>query len=186
MDRWTELALAGRDGDRAALEEFVRSSQATVQQLCRHLGDPETAEDLTQEVYYRALRSLPRFREDGTARSWLLAIARNTCADMTRKRIRGRNRLSPAPPPERAESAENWTEELDLLDGLSQDRREAFVLTQLLGLPYAETAEVLGCPVGTVRSRVARARRDLLDALALETQDPPELRGDGVAGSKSG
>ena len=53
----------------------------------------------------------------------------------------------------------------DLLGRLSPDRREAFVLTQLLGLPYAEAAEVAGCPVGTIRSRVARARADLVEAL---------------------
>ncbi len=53
----------------------------------------------------------------------------------------------------------------DLLARLDPDRREAFVLTQLLGLPYAEAAEVAGCPVGTIRSRVARARADLVDAL---------------------
>jgi RNA polymerase sigma-70 factor (ECF subfamily) len=54
----------------------------------------------------------------------------------------------------------------DLLARLDPDRREAFVLTQLLGLPYAEAAEVAGCPVGTIRSRVARARADLVDSLA--------------------
>ena len=54
----------------------------------------------------------------------------------------------------------------DLLDRLSADRREAFVLTQLVGLPYAEAAAVAGVPVGTIRSRVARARADLVTALA--------------------
>lgn len=54
----------------------------------------------------------------------------------------------------------------DLLARLDADRREAFVLTQLLGLPYAEAAEVAGCPIGTIRSRVARARADLVDSLA--------------------
>ena len=56
----------------------------------------------------------------------------------------------------------------DLLGRLSPDRREAFVLTQLLGLPYAEAAEVAGCPVGTIRSRVARARADLVEALGAD------------------
>jgi RNA polymerase sigma-70 factor (ECF subfamily) len=53
----------------------------------------------------------------------------------------------------------------DLLGRLAPDRREAFALTQLLGLSYAEAAEVAGCPVGTIRSRVARARADLVEAL---------------------
>ena len=51
------------------------------------------------------------------------------------------------------------------VDGLTDDRREAFVLTQVVGLSYEEAAEVVGCPIGTIRSRVARARIDLLDAL---------------------
>ena len=59
----------------------------------------------------------------------------------------------------------------DLLARLDADRREAFVLTQLLGLPYAEAAEVAGCPVGTIRSRVARARADLIDSLAGVNED---------------
>jgi RNA polymerase sigma-70 factor (ECF subfamily) len=59
----------------------------------------------------------------------------------------------------------------DLLARLDPDRREAFVLTQLLGLSYAEAAEVAGCPVGTIRSRVARARADLIDSLAEGTED---------------
>ena len=61
----------------------------------------------------------------------------------------------------------------DLLARLDGDRREAFVLTQLLGLPYAEAAEVAGCPVGTIRSRVARARADLVDSLAGVTPRAP-------------
>jgi RNA polymerase sigma-70 factor, ECF subfamily len=59
----------------------------------------------------------------------------------------------------------------DLLARLDPDRREAFVLTQLLGLPYAEAAEVAGCPVGTIRSRVARARADLVESLAHTRTD---------------
>jgi len=64
----------------------------------------------------------------------------------------------------------------DLLARLDADRREAFVLTQLLGLPYAEAAEVAGCPVGTIRSRVARARADLVESLTRVKTD--EDRGD--------
>ncbi len=60
---------------------------------------------------------------------------------------------------------------LELMDGLPQERREAFVLTQLLGLPYAEAAALSDCPVGTVRSRVARARATLM-ALLAEAEEP--------------
>ena len=68
--------------------------------------------------------------------------------------------------PAHADSWPSAPASLDLLARLDADRREAFVLTQLLGLPYAEAADVAGCPVGTIRSRVARARADLVDALS--------------------
>ena len=99
--------------------------------------------------------------------AYLLAIARNTCADATRSRVRARAHLRALDPATEDASAVDgpWAEVEDLLRGLDLDRREAFVLTQLLDLPYAEAAEVAGCPVGTIRSRVSRARADLLDAL---------------------
>jgi RNA polymerase sigma-70 factor (ECF subfamily) len=65
----------------------------------------------------------------------------------------------------------------DLLARLDPDRREAFVLTQLLGLPYAEAAQVAGCPIGTIRSRVARARADLVDAFAEDRADDGAAEG---------
>ncbi|MEM9037355.1 MAG: sigma-70 family RNA polymerase sigma factor [Actinomycetota bacterium] len=165
MDPWTDLALRARDGDRRALEELVRVSQRDVRTLCTHLGDRDTVDDLVQDTYCRAFRALPRFRNDGTARSWLLSIARHACADATRRRIRRRRRLSTAEVPEVASIDHRWTEVDDLVSGLDTDRRDAFVLTQLLGLSYADAAEICGCPIGTIRSRVARARADLLEAL---------------------
>ncbi len=65
---------------------------------------------------------------------------------------------------------------------LEADRREAFVLTQVLGLPYAEAAEVVGCPVGTIRSRVARAREDLVAALGPPPAGTGAASGDGTVG----
>jgi RNA polymerase sigma-70 factor, ECF subfamily len=162
VDRLTELAIAARDGNRYALDEFVRTSQPLVHQLCRWLGDPDSAEDLVQETYLRALRALPRFRSDGSARSWLLSIARNTCADATRRRVRWRRHTSAAPVVDVAQAPGHWAEVDDLLARLDTDRREAFVLTQLLGMSYVEAAELASVPVGTIRSRVARARTDLI------------------------
>lgn len=160
-----ELALAARDGNRLALDAFTRQTLPAVQSLCRHLGDPDTVEDLVQETYARMMRSLPNFRGDGSARSWLLRIARNTCADATRVRRRRRTRDAFAAVPDVADGPPaGWTEVQSVLKGLSLDRRQAFVLTQILDLPYQEAAEILECPIGTVRSRVARAREDLLAA----------------------
>ncbi|MFN3219438.1 MAG: sigma-70 family RNA polymerase sigma factor [Acidimicrobiales bacterium] len=171
MDRLTELALAARDGNAYALEEFVRRSQPQVRALCRHLGDPDTVDDLTQEVYYRALRSLPRYRNDGPAIGWLLTIARRTCADATRRRVRHRRRAGSVPAVEEAAHDASWADVADLVATLDADRRQAFVLTQFVGLSYADAAQVLGCPVGTVRSRVSRARADLIETMAAGDAD---------------
>lgn len=171
MDDLTALALAAGRGERAPLEVFVARTQADVWRLCAHLGDPDHADDLTQETYERALKALPAFRGDAPARAWLLGIARRTCADSIRRRTR-RRALAERLRGQRAEVVEpdrsGIADLMPLLHDLEADRREAFVLTQLLGLPYAEAAEVCGCPVGTIRSRVARARADLISSLGTE------------------
>jgi len=167
QDPVTAAALAARDGDEAAAARFVRATQADVWRLCAHLGDPGDTQDLAQETYLRAFRALPTFAGRAAARTWLLSIARRTCADAVRHKQR-RPRLDltgPLPDPPAAG---------DLGDGvalrrqeamLHPDRRDAFVLTQLVGLSYPEAAAVCGCPVGTIRSRVARAREDLVSGL---------------------
>lgn len=168
MDELTRLLLAARDGDRAALSAFVRGSQGEVWRFVAYRVGPDDADDVTQDVYVRAWRAAAAFRHDATARTWLLAIARRACVDWLRRRGR-RSRLSerlaatpiPDANPDPAEA--NATE--SLVSGLSADRRDAFVLTQLLGCSYGDAAAVCDVPVGTIRSRVARARADLVDQL---------------------
>ncbi len=173
--------MAARDGDQAALARFVRDSQADVWRLVAHLVDRGSADDLTQEVYERALRGLHAFRGDSSARTWLLSIARRTCVDTIRRRTRmrtreGRLRVLAV---ERAVGLDDQSVELDeVLATLDGDRRTAFVLTQLLGYSYADAAEVCGCPVGTIRSRVARARADLIDAWYPTAADDPADQAD--------
>ncbi|TQM85132.1 RNA polymerase sigma-70 factor (ECF subfamily) [Saccharothrix saharensis] len=170
-DEVTRWALrAARSGDRAALERFVRATQRDVWRFIAHLADVDVADDLAQETYARALASLRRFAGRSSARTWLLSIARRVVVDQIRM-ARSRPRLSPGADWERAadrrpvESGFEGVVELTvLLDALDPDRREALVLTQVLGLSYAEAAEIAGCPIGTIRSRVARAREDLVRA----------------------
>jgi RNA polymerase sigma-70 factor (ECF subfamily) len=171
VDHLTSLLVAARDGDRRALERFIAETQADVWRICRYLGDVEYADDLSQETYERAIGSIHRFRADGTGRGWLLTIARRTCVDHTRRAGR-RRRLdravfdeATAGSPDGVVVAADMSGRIDLDDVLAHlddDRRGAFVLTQVVGLHYDEAAEVLGCPIGTVRSRVARARHDLV------------------------
>ncbi|MDZ7883222.1 MAG: sigma-70 family RNA polymerase sigma factor [Mycobacterium sp.] len=158
---------AGR-GDRAALTQFIEATQRDVWRTIAYLSDPASAEDLTQETYLRAIKSLPRFSGRSTAKTWLLSIARRVVVDQIRYNS---SRPRPAYVVDLDDvlsggRIENMVEIRILLDGLEPERREALVLTQVLGMSYAEAAEVAGCPIGTIRSRVARAREDLVRATA--------------------
>jgi RNA polymerase sigma-70 factor (ECF subfamily) len=168
VDELTGYALRARDGDPLAQAAFVRASQRDVWRLCASLVDRQSADDLVQESYLRALRALEKFEGRSTVRTWLLGIARRVCADHLRATVRRRDldqrlrliRTADAPDPAGAATTG------DMLDALGDDQRSAFVLTQLAGLSYAEAAAIEGVPVGTIRSRVARARAELVGALA--------------------
>ena len=168
VDEATQLALAARGGDRIALAAFIRSTQPAVWRLCAHLVNRDQADDLTQETYLRAIPALAGYRGEASARTWLLSIARRVAADAIRRSARRRRllrTLGGGPPA----SAPGPSTPVDLLlRGLDTDRRTAFVLTQLLGLTYAEAAAVCDCAVGTIRSRVARARDHLVGELGVE------------------
>jgi RNA polymerase sigma-70 factor (ECF subfamily) len=180
MDELERITADAAGGDPLAAAALVRATQSDVWRLCSALGDRGAADDLTQETYLRAFGSLHRFEHRSSVRTWLLSIARRVCADAVRSRRRRRLTLlrddadletllsrGAAATDDVAEGAAV----ADLLARLDPDRREAFVLTQLLGLSYAEAADVAGCPVGTIRSRVARARADLIGSLAGELGD---------------
>ncbi|MGX1915157.1 sigma-70 family RNA polymerase sigma factor [Streptomyces phaeochromogenes] len=180
----TAWALAARGGDPDAVERFVRALHRDVVRYVAHLSaDPQAADDLAQDTFLRALGSLHRFEGRCSARTWLLSIARRAVIDSFRYAA-ARPRLSDVQDwrlaVEHAQSHglpgfDDGVALLDLLAALPDERREAFVLTQLMGLPYAEAAELGGCPVGTVRSRVSRARATLVDLLA--EADAPAVRG---------
>ncbi|MFD7137272.1 sigma-70 family RNA polymerase sigma factor [Streptomyces sp. NPDC059894] len=173
-DSITAWALAARGGDADAVEQFVRAVHRDVQRYVAHLcGDPQAVDDLAQDTFLRALGSLHRFEGRSSARAWLLSIARRAVIDSFRCAA-ARPRLSDVSDwqlaveraqPQDLPGFDDGIALLDLLASLPDERREAFVLTQLVGLPYADAAEVSDCPVGTVRSRVARARATLMDLL---------------------
>ena len=170
MDQLTRLLLDAQRGDREALERFVVETQHDVTALCRYLGDRDNADDLAQEAYQRAFASLHRYRATGPAKHWLLTITRRTCADATRRRVRRRRieqREASLAHDERDDSVpvSDRAEVDELLHELDPDRRAAFVLTQLNGLRYEEAAELLDVPIGTIRSRVSRAREQLMASL---------------------
>ncbi|HTF50308.1 MAG TPA: sigma-70 family RNA polymerase sigma factor [Pseudonocardia sp.] len=177
MDELTRLAVQARRGEPSVMASFIRATQREVYSLCAYLVDEDTAEDLAQETYLRVFRALPDFRKESSARTWLLSITRRVCMDELRRRIRRRRRETlvaefstelnagfntdrPAPAAD-----DDQGEVRELLSQLPEDRRSAFVLTQILGLSYADAGDICQCPAGTIGSRVARARGDLIQAL---------------------
>jgi RNA polymerase sigma-70 factor (ECF subfamily) len=167
-DPATLWLLAARDGDEAAMTTLVRTTQAEVWRFVAALVGREAADDLTQDTYLRAFRAVPDFAGRSTARTWLLGIARRACADHIRAVTRLRRldtRVAAEPQQTSVPDPAGLLAATDLLGSLPDDRRSAFVLTQVLGLTYEETAEIEQVPVGTIRSRVARARTHLVEAV---------------------
>jgi RNA polymerase sigma-70 factor, ECF subfamily len=167
-DEATHWALLARTGDPVATAALVRATQAEVWRFCASLVDSASADDLTQETYLRAFRALPAFEGRSSARTWLFGIARRTCADHVRASVRRRALLRAVGDTgsEVAEDPASSVGAAELLRRLRPGHREAFVLTQILGLSYAEAADSLGVPIGTIRSRVARARLELISVVS--------------------
>jgi RNA polymerase sigma-70 factor, ECF subfamily len=148
-DEITQLAVAAGRGDRAAANALIRNTQRDVWRFLVYLVGAEDAERLTQETYVRALTGLRKLR--GDAFPWLLATARQVAAE------------HPPRPAREPAAGEDIT---DAVRTLPTDLRDAFVLTQVLGLDYARAAEVCACAAQDIRARVAQARRELVTELA--------------------
>ena len=157
--------------DQSAVRELVDHFQGVVFGLCyRMLGQRQDAEDATQETFVRAIRSLGGFDAQRPFEPWLLAIAANRCrtALVSRARRPAATDLCETVvdrmPDDRA--AKNLHEELRLaLQQLRPEHRQAFVLFHEFEKSYLEIAEIMKCPVGTVKTWVHRARQDLIAQL---------------------
>lgn len=169
-----DVVSAARDGDVEAFEALVRLHMGPVYgHALRFFGDPHTAEDASQEVFLKVFRSLQTFDGRSAFSTWLFRLTRNVCLDMLR---RGKRLPAPVDPVELRASAStpdfsDGVVASDALEramrGLQPEDRDALSAVTLFGLCYAEAAEVLGVPVGTVKSRVFRARRSLAALLGF-------------------
>lgn len=151
----------------AVYELFERHHRRIYRFFLRLSGDREAAEDLSQEVFLRALRAQSRFRSSGRDEAWLFRIARNLWIDRQRRR-RCRPRPpdgAPGPPPVPARQELRLRLE-EALGELPDDEREAFLLREVGGLSYEQIASVCRVSLEAVRSRIYRARRSLREALA--------------------
>ena len=174
-----QLVDRSRDGDLSAFNAIVERYQSQVYNVsARILGDRHLAEDIAQETFIKAHRSLNGFR-GGSLRAWLLRIASNLSLDATRSRKRrpaesleeaserpGFSLPSDAPGPERQALQAELREKIqDCIMALPDDQRAVIVLVDVQGLSYDEAAQTIGGAIGTVKSRLSRARRRLRDAL---------------------
>lgn len=187
MDALSRLAFAARS-DEQARAEFVVAAYPEVWRFCAALAGRDTADDLAQETFVRAVRGIGGFRGEASARTWLLAIARHACADELRGRVRrarrARERAAAPAAPATAPDASEASVVADLLGRLGPNRRAAFALTQLLGLSYEEAGAVCACPPGTIRSRVARARAELVGLFGGDAAGEA-AGGPGTSGARS-
>jgi RNA polymerase sigma-70 factor, ECF subfamily len=140
----------------------------------RLVRDRPTAEDVTQEAFIHAYRSLGRFRGQSKFSTWLFRITRNCAVDAIRRRERQRRRDQAAAPEAEPAPDHSLRAAIDqAIERLPPELREAFVLIEIMGLSYRESAVVLGVLTGTLKSRMHRARRLLVSA--LEEADADEV-----------
>lgn len=168
------LVELARLGDLDAFEAIVRAMQGPVRSFARRLlRDPHLSDDAAQETFLRMWRGMRRHEPRGRFIAWTFTVARNTCIEFMRKEAR-----TPIP----VEPRDIWEDHSEIFElrrlindaiaSLDEPFRTTFVLRET-GLAYDEIAEILGCPIGTVRSRLHVARRRLTELLrpVLREQD---------------
>ncbi len=180
--------MAAQQGDRSALNQLLEQHYDRIYAVCRRLaGNDADASDATQEALLAIVRGLDKF--DGRARfsTWSYRVATNACLDELRRRGR---RPTPGLPEHETHDqapqagapgvADTVADRLDLdaaLAELPEEFRAPVVLRDQVGMDYAEIAETLSIPAGTVRSRIARGRARLAQTLLDSgNQDPPDQR----------
>lgn len=172
-DELDDLAKAASVGDRVAFEALCRALQADVWRYCRALaGDADLAAEAAQETFVRLVGAVRRWRGDAPIRVYTLVLARRAVAQAIRRERRHRDRTAHGADPDRSVDPPAGAVELtQLIDALPEDLRRAFVLTQVLGLSYESAAGAEDRPIGTIRSRVYRARERLMSALQQEEEE---------------
>lgn len=171
-----ELVVLARSGDQDAFEQLVLDNEKRIYNLVlRMVGNPEDALDLSQETFLKAWKALPEFKGDSTFSTWVYRLASNTCLDFLRRRKRQQETMGSllslddedAPPPP---SDDRFQPQLQLersertlalkrgLEALPEHHRQVLILRELSGLSYQEISDTLSLDIGTVKSRLTRAR----------------------------
>jgi len=187
-----DLLRRARSGERAAVESVLRLHYDTVHALChRMVLSPECADDAVQNALLAVVRGLPRFDGRSKLSTWIYRIATNAAIDEIRRLQRAPRATDPVvlaatqtagpesdPTADLVEHLDDFSALAGALAKVPHDFRVALVLRYVADLDYAEVAAVLGVPVGTVRSRLARGK----EALAGHLGPPPLVTGQRAAG----
>ena len=181
-----ELVARARAGDHAAFEQLIRDNQSRIYNLTlRMVGDPEDALDLSQEAFLNAWKGLPSFKGDSSFSTWLYRLASNACLDFLRSKKRRQDTIgsafslddetAPPPPADHALKPEEHLERKERraalhrsLARLPDHHRQVLVMRELSGLSYQEISDVLELDLGTVKSRLTRARTALKKLLLTD------------------
>jgi len=189
-----ELVTRSKNGNLQAFEELVCRYERKIYSVAyRLMGSYDDANDLAQEAFLKAFRAINSFRGDSSFSTWLCRIVTNLCRDELRKRYRisvesldqkiclgdveiKKQIPSSEPGPEEIYEKHELQQELqDLLTSLSPEFRLAVVLRDLQGFTYQEIAEQMECSVGTVKSRISRARSFLKEKLLAQREQYSSL-----------
>ena len=151
---------------RVVLLAAVPKLRAFAVLLC---GNVERADDLVQQTVQRALANIRSFRPDTNVSVWLFATLHNIYSAQFRKRRRGFEDRADTTNPQREPAGRRELQEFrEAFAALAPDQREAFILVGVAAFSYAEAAEICGCAVGTIKSRVNRARNKIAERLGYE------------------
>ncbi|MEW6108039.1 MAG: sigma-70 family RNA polymerase sigma factor [Nitrospirota bacterium] len=171
-----QLIERSKKGDVSAFEQLVLKYEDKIYNLCRHmLGNAHDAEDAAQDVFLKAYQNLNKFRPEASLHTWLYRIAVNTCIDYRRKPFfeslfksskEGDEFVeelpADSPSPDRLYESKQISNAIQLALGrLSERLRMVILLKEIEGLSYEEIADVLDVSIGTVKSRISRAREEL-------------------------
>ena len=178
---------AAASGDADAFEALVRRYEQRIVSLAATLVGRGEAEDLAQEVFVRVYRALPTFRGDSTFRTWLYRIAMNVGRSYRSHWWRraavwgdsGADETAAFDPEDASDFETAWLTRDAIeraLETLPEDLRVAIVLRDMHGLEYREISDAIGTPIGTVESRIFRARRHLRRALDPDTSRAGRMR----------
>ena len=189
------LVECARQGDVRAFEMLVVKYQRRIERLiARMIRDTDLVPDIAQETFIRAYRALPRFRGESAFYTWLYRIAVNTAkkamvelkrdplvlesamagADDEDETSRGRTEPTDMATPEAVMASKEIAAAVNAaIEALSEDLRQAITLREIEGLSYEDISDVMNCPIGTVRSRIFRAREAIAARLRplLDTRD---------------